>query len=47
MSQINIKNLTYRYPGAYDNVFENFPATLDTDWRLPLTGGNGRGKATL
>ena len=47
MSQINIKNLTYRYPGAYDNVFENFSATLDTDWRLALTGRNGRGKTTL
>ena len=47
MSQINIKNLTYRYPGAYDNVFENFSVTLDTDWRLALTGRNGRGKTTL
>ena len=47
MSQISIRNLTYRYPGAYDNVFENFSATLDTDWRLALTGRNGRGKTTL
>lgn len=47
MSQINIQNLTFGYEGSYDNIFENLSLTLDTDWRLGLTGRNGRGKTTL
>lgn len=44
---INIQNLTFCYDGSYDNVFENVSLQLDTDWRLGLTGRNGRGKTTL
>jgi len=44
---IKIENLTFGYPTSYDNVFENFSATIDTDWKLALTGRNGRGKTTL
>lgn len=47
MSMIKIENLTFAYPGSYDNVFENLSLTLDTDWRLGLVGRNGRGKTTL
>ena len=47
MSMIKIENLTFAYPGSYDNVFEDLSLTLDTDWRLGLVGRNGRGKTTL
>ena len=47
MSQISITNLTYRYPESHENIFENLTLTLDTDWKLALTGRNGRGKTTL
>ena len=35
------------YPGSFDPVFEHVSFQLDTDWRLGLTGRNGRGKTTL
>ncbi len=47
MSAIILQNVTFGYPGAAQNVFENFSAVLDTDWKLALTGRNGRGKSTL
>lgn len=47
MSLINIKNLTFAYPGSYENIFENVSLNLDTNWKLGLTGRNGRGKTTL
>ena len=47
MSLINISNLTFAYDGSYDNVFENANIQLDTNWKLGLTGRNGRGKTTL
>lgn len=47
MSLINISNLTFAYDGSYDNVFENACVQLDTNWKLGLTGRNGRGKTTL
>lgn len=47
MSQITISNLTFGYEGSPENVFENVNLTLDTDWKLGLTGRNGRGKTTL
>ena len=47
MSLINISNLTFAYDGSYDNVFENTNIQLDTNWKLGLTGRNGRGKTTL
>ncbi len=47
MSVINIVNLTFGYEGSYENVFENVSVRLDTDWRLGLTGRNGRGKTTF
>lgn len=47
MSLINISNLTYAYEGSYDNIFESVSFQIDTDWKLGLTGRNGRGKTTL
>ena len=47
MSMISLSNLTFSYPGSYRTVFENCFVTFDTDWRLGLTGRNGRGKTTL
>lgn len=47
MSQINVRNLTFAYPGSYDNIFEGATFCLDTDWRIGFTGRNGRGKTTF
>ncbi len=47
MAQIDISHLTFAYDGSYDNIFEDVSLRLDTDWRLGLTGRNGRGKTTL
>ena len=47
MSLISISHLTFAYDGSFDNVFEDVSLRLDTDWRLGLTGRNGRGKTTL
>ena len=47
MAAISLQNITFRYPGSVETVFENFSAVLDSDWKLALTGRNGRGKTTL
>lgn len=47
MSLINIKNLTFSYEGSHDTVFENVSFQINSDWKLGLTGRNGRGKTTL
>lgn len=47
MSMIRISNLTFAWPGSYDNVFSGLDLQLDTNWKLGLTGRNGRGKTTL
>lgn len=47
MSQINISHLTFSYDGSFDTVFDDVSVTLDTDWKLGLTGRNGCGKTTL
>ena len=47
MSMIKVENLTFAYPGHYDNVFENVSFQFDTDWKLGLVGRNGRGKTTF
>ena len=44
MSAILLQNVTFGYPGAAQNIFENFSAVLDSDWKLALTGRNGRAK---
>jgi len=47
MSLININNLTFSYDTSYDNIFDNVSFQIDTDWKLGLTGRNGRGKTTF
>lgn len=47
MSQIKVTNLTFAYPGSYDNVFDNVSFQIDTDWKLGFIGRNGRGKTTF
>lgn len=47
MSLIQITDLTFAYEGSYNTIFENVNLKLDTNWRLGLTGRNGRGKTTL
>lgn len=47
MSQIQVKNLTFRYDGSYKDVFTNVSFNIDTDWKLGLIGKNGKGKTTF
>lgn len=47
MSMIKAENLTFSYPGSYDNVFENVSFQIDTNWKLGFIGRNGRGKTTF
>ena len=47
MALISVRNLTFSYDGAEENIFENASFQLDTDWRLGLIGRNGRGKTTF
>lgn len=47
MSLINISNLTFSYDSSFDNIFEKVSFQIDTDWKLGLTGRNGRGKTTF
>lgn len=47
MSLIQIENMSFEYDGSFEKVFENVGLQLDTDWKLGLTGRNGRGKTTL
>ena len=44
---IKIENLTFSYPGSYDNIFEHVSFQIDSSWKLGLIGRNGRGKTTL
>ena len=47
MSLININNLFFSYDGSHDPVFEGVSFQIDSNWKLGLTGRNGRGKTTL
>ncbi len=47
MSLIQISDLCFTYEGSLDPVFERVSFQVDTDWKLGLTGRNGRGKTTL
>ena len=47
MSMIKVEDLTFSYPGSYDNIFENVSFQIDTDWKLGFVGRNGRGKTTF
>ena len=47
MSQIQIKNLSFRYDNGIENIFDDVSVNLDTNWKLGLIGRNGKGKTTL
>jgi lincosamide and streptogramin A transport system ATP-binding/permease protein len=47
MASIQISQLTFAHDGSIENLFEDVSFRLDTDWKLGLTGRNGRGKTTL
>lgn len=47
MSLISVKNLTFKYDGSINNVFDNVSFNIDTDWKLGLIGRNGKGKTTF
>ncbi|EJV62276.1 MULTISPECIES: Lsa family ABC-F type ribosomal protection protein [Bacillus] len=47
MSMIKVQNLTFSYPGSFDNIFEDVNFQIDTDWKLGFIGRNGRGKTTF
>lgn len=47
MSMIQVKDLSFTYPGSYAPVFDRVSFQIDTNWNLGLVGRNGRGKTTL
>lgn len=47
MSMIQVQDLTFSYPGSFDNIFEGVNFKIDTDWKLGFIGRNGRGKTTF
>ena len=47
MSMIQVSNLTFSYPGSYQEIFKDVSFVIDTDWKLGFTGRNGRGKTTF
>ncbi|WHY80003.1 Lsa family ABC-F type ribosomal protection protein [Neobacillus sp. WH10] len=47
MSMIHVQDLTFAYPGSFDNIFEGVNFQIDTDWKLGFIGRNGRGKTTF
>ncbi len=47
MSIIDIKNLTFRYEGAAEYIFEKVNLEISTAWKSGLVGRNGKGKTTL
>jgi len=47
MSMIQVQDLTFAYPGSFDNIFEGVNFQIDTDWKLGFIGRNGRGKTTF
>ena len=47
MPMITIKDLTFGYDGSDELLFHNVNLTLDTTWKLALSGRNGRGKSTF
>lgn len=47
MAKITFDRVSFCYPKVYTSVFENVSFSIDADWKLGLTGRNGRGKTTL
>ena len=47
MALIQVKDLTFSYPGSYDTIFDHVSFQIDTNWKLGFVGRNGRGKTTF
>lgn len=47
MSLIQISKLSFSYGGSSLTIFDQVSFSLDTRWKLGLTGRNGRGKTTF
>lgn len=44
---IDIRNISYRYPGTQFNIIDNFSAKIFKGEKIALVGANGAGKSTL
>lgn len=47
MALIEVKNLTFSYPGCFDIIFDDVSFSIDTNWKLGFIGRNGKGKTTF
>lgn len=47
MALIDIRSLTFEYPGSLEPIFHDLDLQLDTDWKLGFIGRNGYGKTTF
>lgn len=45
--ELRLENVSFRYPGAEENLFENFNLTIHPGEKLAVVGLNGAGKTTL
>lgn len=45
--ELKLENVTFRYPGAERNLFENISLTIHPGEKLAVVGLNGAGKTTL
>ncbi len=45
--ELKLENVTFRYPGAEQNLFENVDLTIRPGEKLAIVGLNGAGKTTL
>jgi len=47
MALIEVRNLTFSYPGCFDVIFDDVSFSIDTNWKLGFVGRNGKGKTTF
>lgn len=47
MANIQVNQLSFAYPGSFDNVFKNVNFSIDSTWKLGFIARNGRGKTTF
>ncbi len=45
--ELRLENVTFRYPGTENNIFENLALTIRPGEKLAIVGLNGAGKTTL
>ncbi len=44
---IDVKNITFRYPGSHRDIFKNFSMKIENGQKIAIVGENGAGKSTL